>query len=220
LRRIGPASFGVFTEGNAFYPRRFWHFYIDLLIQFLYSHSVYWSRFLPNNPTFGSKIMPERKLLLGIAGFLAILFSLALAQPASPPVQITPDEIEQAKKAVQTFCAFWKAQKFDSLYVMMGRAAQADMPKAKFIKNYSIMPDNAKKLSSFSIKAVLLIGEGIIVRATLTFVKENPPSMINGVHNIHLVKEKGIWKIKAIVPPISPPKAIPGQRIEGSHPGE
>ena len=106
------------------------------------------------------------------------------------------------------------------MYVMMGRAAQADMHKAKFIKNYSIMPDNAKKLSSFSVKAVLLIGDGIIAKTTLTFVKESPPSMINGVHNIHLVNENGIWKIKAIVAPISPPKAIPGQRIEGSHPGE
>ena len=106
------------------------------------------------------------------------------------------------------------------MYIMMSTATQADMPKPKFVNTYGIMSNNIGRLSSFTVKEAIPNDDDIIVKAELTFAKQKPPTGINGVHNFHLVKENWKWKIKTIVPLISPPNPIPGHRSGGSHPGE
>lgn len=145
-----------------------------------------------------------------------ITLSLAQTPPPPPPGLILPAELDQAKKYIQTFCADWKKLKFDSMYVMMSEATQANTPKAKFINTYGVMSDNSGRLSSFAVKEALPNDDGIIVKAELTFVKQNPPTAANGVHNFHLVKENGKWKVETIVPPIAAPEV----NGSGGHPGE
>jgi hypothetical protein len=136
------------------------------------------------------------------------------APPAQPPVP--PAELQAAKKTVQTFCTYWKSLKFDSMYVMMSKAAQTGMPQAIFNHTYGVMPDSLGRLGSFSVKEALSSEDGVLVKAELIFLKEKPATAINGVHNFHMIKENGKWKVKTIVPPIFPPKDVGS----GGHPGE
>ena len=147
------------------------------------------------------------------------LAALSIAQkPPTPGVgPIPPAELDQAKKVVTSFCSDWKMLKLDSMYVMMSTATQADMRKQKFISTYGARSEKSGKLSSFAVKDATLGDSGLVVKVGLSFVKQNPPIAVNGVYSFHLVGESGKWMVKAIVPPIAPPRADGGGE---SHPGE
>jgi hypothetical protein len=148
--------------------------------------------------------------------FCAAILAAAQTPPPSSTGSIPTSDLNQAKKIVQTFCACWKKLKIDSMYAMMGIAAREDMPKPKFLTIYGEQADKSGRLGSFSVKEAVPGDDGVVVKAALTFVKQKPPSAVNGIYNFHMIEENGKWKVKAVVPPIAPPE------IEGSggHPGE
>ncbi len=156
--------------------------------------------------------MLEKTLLLLFYTFLPIY-----AQHKMPLSAPTTNNAQQPQKLVAAFCTDWKALKFDSMYVMMSEATRADMPKDKFSTMYGAKADKSGKLSSFKVKEAVPGDGGIVVKVELVFAKPNPPTAVNGVYNFHVVKDNGKWKVKAIVPPIKPPK--PNGSL-GSHPGE
>lgn len=166
--------------------------------------------------------MPISKLSGIMAGVFSLCFCAAFPAPAQtppPPAQgsVAPLELDQAKKTARTFSADWKSLKFDSMYALMSEGSQAGMPKEKFCATFGVKPENAGKVVSFSVKKAVPGDDGIIVDVVLAFVKENPPTEVNGVHGFHMIKENGKWKVKAIVPPIAPPEETGGS---GGHPGE
>ena len=150
---------------------------------------------------------------------LAVSFSLFAQTPLPPPAakQISPAELDLAKKVVTAFCKNWKALKLDSIFVLLCKTTQKEMPKARFNNIYGTGPDKSGRLSSFTVNRALPNENEIVVKVNCTFAKERVPAEINGMYNFHLIRENERWKIKSIVTPISPPDVGKGS---GGHPGE
>ena len=154
--------------------------------------------------------------LFGCAHFkqqLLIILSLTVLSAGQAP--IPPTELEQAKNETQFFCNAWKALQFDTVFSRMTEAIQVDTTQVTFINSYGILSGDIAKLTSFSVIDALSNENDIIVKVALAFDKEVPPTIVNGIHNFHLTKENGMWKVKTIVPPIAPP----GDIGSGGHPG-
>ena len=146
-----------------------------------------------------------------------LAFSMTTYSRTPSPAPATQADLNQAGNVVQAFCTFWKTLRFDSIYVLMIEENRTDTAGAPFLNAYNILNDNSGKLISFTVKEAIPNEQGIMVKTQLSFDKIIPPTMINGVHNFHLIKEAGQWKVKVIVPPIVPPEKVGSG---GGHPGE
>lgn len=167
-----------------------------------------------------SAVLSKHKLFF----FIFIVMFLSISIPAQerrfapPGVPLSPQEMEAAKKEVETFCASWKALNFDTMYQKLSVNGLGKMKKEEFIRIYEPASDRSGKLSSYSVVDAVGSEDGLLVKGELTFEKNKTPHLLDGIHNFHMVKEGDSWKIKTIVAPVAVPSIESG--AGGSHPGE
>ena len=131
---------------------------------------------------------------------------------------ITEGDQKSCQDVVEGFCQAWMKEAYAVMYQALSKAGMGLMDQERFISTYRSYGTKGGKLIKYSLTQGVKKERDLMVKADLKFIKEIPPRIVNGVHNFHMVKGEGGWKIKYIMPPISPPALSP--HPGGSHPGE
>ena len=156
-------------------------------------------------------MFPNRSFLSGSIKLLYVcILPVMLISAGSTHPEESHVDLKEAANLVENFCTDWKVLQIDSMYLKISEQFRPNLPVSLFLNTYG-------KLGSFELNDTIVNDSGILVSMKLTFLKENPPTAVNGVHNFHLVKEGAKWKVKAIVPPIAPPVDL--DRAGGGRPG-